>query len=327
MRSSFTRRRERLNNSGKTPSHEENLFSELDHLYRAYGLLFSSEVQIDHFPDACDPGGPDVRIRRGEIFGCEYKPPGKIQIEASPGRLLLRGARSATMLITGGNTIQIQPLPDGNPATIRQMLLGWALGGLFHQRAMLPLHGSAVCRGNDCFVFCAASGVGKSTLAAAFLNRGFSFLDDNIAVADFQEDTAFITPGSPELRLWEGSLPALEFEHRIAGRIQPDLSKVSIIAQRNFRKEKTPIRKIFCLSRSDESKLSFVNLTGAAKFQALMKNVFFLRYFKDFQGKDVLFHPVQHIAERVPMVEIRLTRLLPPPDVLSDTILDSALMS
>lgn len=315
-----------MRNNGDVLLNDERLFSGVEHTYRAYGLVFSSEVRIAHFPEASGPGDPDVRIRQGEIFGPGYVPPDEIRIEASPGRLLLRGARSATILVTGGNSITIQPLPNGNPSTIRQLLFGWALGGIFHQRALLPLHGSAICRGDDCFVFCAESGTGKSTLAAAFLNKGFSFLDDNIALAGLHDGLAFIAPGSPELRLWEGSMPALEFEHEVAGRIRPDLDKISIIAHRNFRNEKVRLKKIFILSRSDESAISFVNITGVAKFRALLKSVFFLRYIQDSGGGAGLFHPLQRLAERVPVAEIRLPARLPRPDALCDTILGSAVM-
>ena len=75
------------------------------------------------------------------------------------------------------------------------------LGGLFHQRGHASPARKRSLQGDDCFVFCAPSGVGKSTLAASFLNQGFSFLDDNIALVDFQDGIAIIASGSPELRL------------------------------------------------------------------------------------------------------------------------------
>ena len=326
MPSSCTGRHDNLGENGKEPLTEKGFFSETKHNYRAYGLLFSSEVRIEHFSKAIGAEDPDVRIARGEIFGPAYTPPASIQIEASPGKLLLRGARSATILVTGGKSIVIEPLPKGNPATIMQILLGWALGGLFHQRAMLPLHGSALCRDDDCFVFCAPSGAGKSTLAASFLNRGFSFLDDNIALADFEGGMAFIASGSPELRLWESAMPALEFEHETAGRIRPDMDKVSIIARRKFRSDKARLRKVFILRKSNETAVSFVTLTGGKKFQALLENVFFIKLMKYHENSAGLFHLVYELAEKVPVTEIRLPGRLPTPDALCDIILGARVM-
>lgn len=302
---------------------EENLSPVTGHRYRAYGLLFSSDMPIAHFIEADSIEEPDVYIRHREIFGNGYTPPASIQIETSPGRLLLRGAKSATILVSGGNSITIEPLPGGDPATIQQLMLGWAFAGLFHQRAMLPLHGSTLCRGDDCFVFCAPSGGGKSTLTSAFLKRGFLFLDDNVALVDFQDGTPFIASGSPELRLWEDSMHTLEFEHKVVGRIRPDMDKTSIIARSNFRSEKARLRKILILKKGTSSAVSFVNVTGAAKFQALMENVFCIKFIHDAGCSPGIYHRVHKLAESVPVTDIMLPDRLPPPDELRDIILNS----
>lgn len=302
---------------------DENLSPAAGYSYRAYGLLFSSDIPIAHFMEAGSIEEPDVCIRHSEIFGNGYTPPASMQIEMSPGRLLLRGAKSATILVTEGNSITIEPLPGGDPATIQQMMLGWAFAGLFHQRAMLPLHGSTLCIGDDCFVFCAPSGGGKSTLTSSFLKRGFSFLDDNVALVDFQDGMAFIASGSPEIRLWEDSMHTLEFEHKVVGRIRPEVEKTSIIARSNFRNEKARLRKIFILKRGAASTVSFANVTGAAKFQALMENVFCIKFINDAEFSPGIFHHVHRLAERVPVVDIVLPGRLPSPDELCDIILSS----
>jgi hypothetical protein len=305
---------------------DKNFSPEATRSYRAYGLLISSEIPIEHFMGADSLEEPDVYIKLGEIFGSGYTPPATMQIESLPGRLLLRGARSATFLVTEGKTITIEPLPGGDPATIQQILLGWAFAGLFHQRSMLPLHGSALCKGDDCFVFCAPSGGGKSTLTSSFLKKGFAFLDDNVALADFQDGKVFIASGSPELRLWEDSMHNLKFEHKVVGRIRPDIDKTSIIARSNFRNEKAMLTKIFILRRSNNSMVSYVNVTGAAKFRALLENVFCIKFMKDSVCNPGIFHRVHKLAERVPVVDIILPRKLPSPEALCNAILGSYVM-
>lgn len=312
-----------MRKDSKSFLNNKNFFSEAAHNYRAYGLLFSSQISIAHFIEENSLENPDVYIRQGEIFGSGYTSPAIMQIEASQGRLLLRGAKSATILVTGGDSVTVEPLPGGDHAAIRQMLLGWAFAGLFHQRSMIPLHGSALCKGDDCFVFCAPSGGGKSTLTASFLKRGFSFLDDNVALADFHDGKAFIASGSPELRLWEDSMHTLEFEHKVVGRIMPDRDKTSIIARSNFRKEKARLKKIFILKRGTDSMVSFSNVAGAAKFQALMENVFCIKFMKDSVCNTGIFHSIHKLAESIPVADIILPRKLPPPDELCEIILCS----
>lgn len=304
----------------------KNFFSEAMYHYRAYGLLFSSQISITQFTEEGSVENPDVYIRQSEIFGSDYIPPVTMQIEVSQGKLLLRGAKTATILVTGGNSITVEPLPGSDSATVRQLLLGWALAGLFYQRAMLPLHGSALCNGDDCFVFCAPSGGGKSTLTSAFLKKGFSFLDDNVALAGFQDETVFIASGSPELRLWRDSMHTLDFEHRVVGRIRPDKDKTSIIVRESFRNEKAGLKKIFVLKKGSDSTISFVTVTGAAKFQAVLENAFCIKFMNDSICNPSIFHCVRKLVERVPVVNIILPRKLPSPEALCESILSYQVM-
>lgn len=299
----------------------EALFSGGTHRFRAYGLTFSSALRFAHVPDAEIPGEPDVRICRGVVFGPTYTPPPSIVVESSPGKLLIRGARSATIQVSDGDRIVIEQLPGGDQGVIRQLVLGWALGGIFHQRGMLPLHASALCDGEDCYVFCAGSGTGKSTLAAAFLNRGFTYLDDNVALVDFRQSVPVVVPGAPELRLWDDALPGLTFEHRVVGPIRSGLSKLSVAAREKFRDEETPLRKVFVLRRTADRELCFKELAGVEKFKSLMEHIFGLRVVSDPVSRGKLFQLVQGLATTVVVIEIRLPAKMPSPAALCELIL------
>ena len=290
--------------------------------FQAYGLKFSSEIRFEHVAEAFFEGEPDVRIRLGEVFGPAYTPPPAIVVESTPERLLLRGAKSATILASGGNRITVEPLPGGDPGVIRQLLLGWALCGIFHQRGMLPLHGSALSDGRDCLVFCGGSGTGKSTLAAAFLNRGFTYLDDNVALVSLRPDGCFVAPGAPEIKLWDDSLSDLAFEHRVAGPLRPGAGKWSVAARERFHSREAPIRRVFILRRTADRELFFAELAGAVKFRSLMEHVFGLRLVGDPQSRGRLFHLVRELADRAAVTEIRLPAKMPSPADLSGSILD-----
>jgi hypothetical protein len=316
MASNFTMPDESLDEKAEVLLMNQDLFSGGPYTYRAYGLTFSSEMHFPQWPEAPASAEADVHIGQGVIFGRDYTPPSSVQIESSPDSLLLRGSRTATILVSGGNAITVELLPRPNPVILRQLLQGWALAGIFHQRGMLPLHGSAVCDKDACFVVCAASGTGKSTLAVAFLNAGYAYLDDNIAVIEYQEDVPFVAPGIPEIRLWEDALPNVAFEHTVSGRVKPEVNKLAVLARTNFRSSPAILKRIFILRRTQDTKLSFVPLTGAAKFQALWEHVFCVRFMGNTGGKAGLFRNLQALASRAALVEIRLPATLPEPDAL-----------
>ena len=81
------------------------------------------------------------------------------------------------------------------------------------QRKVLPLHGSVVAINGKAYAFIGDSGVGKSTLASAFLAKGYELLsDDVIAVSLNQENCPIINPSYPQQKLWQESLNAFGME-------------------------------------------------------------------------------------------------------------------
>ncbi|TRZ87060.1 hypothetical protein D4R89_10230 [bacterium] len=84
-----------------------------------------------------------------------------------------------------------------------------ALGFAARLRGWPVLHGSVVVTDGRAIGLLGHKGVGKSTLAAAFLADGCPILaDDHVALK--QEGAGFIAqPGPPRLRLWPASLPVL----------------------------------------------------------------------------------------------------------------------
>jgi hypothetical protein len=86
-------------------------------------------------------------------------------------------------LVSHGREIIMQPAPDIAVTDILVFATGTAFAALLYQRGeSLLLHGSAVVYRNQAYVFCGASGVGKSTLAAALLKAGCDFLADDICL-------------------------------------------------------------------------------------------------------------------------------------------------
>ncbi|MCP4397035.1 MAG: hypothetical protein GY801_07015 [bacterium] len=71
------------------------------------------------------------------------------------------------------------------------------LGALLHQRELLPLHGSAIKVNDGVCVFVGLSGNGKSTVAAAFRQRGYQVLADDVCVVSIREDG--LPPGDPRV--------------------------------------------------------------------------------------------------------------------------------
>jgi hypothetical protein len=88
-------------------------------------------------------------------------------------------------------------------------LLGPVLGLLLRLKGVTCLHASAVAFGNYSVAFLGATGVGKSTTAAAFAKLGFAILSDDIAALSESHGDFLVMPGYPRICLWPESVEML----------------------------------------------------------------------------------------------------------------------
>lgn len=88
-------------------------------------------------------------------------------------------------------------------------LLGPVLGLLLRLRGVTCLHSSAVAIEDRCVVFVGPEGAGKSTTAAAFAQKGYGVLSDDIVALAEREGTFQVLAGCPHLCLWPDSVEML----------------------------------------------------------------------------------------------------------------------
>lgn len=89
-------------------------------------------------------------------------------------------------------------------------LIGPIIGFVLRLRGIVALHASAVVFDEYAVGFLGRSGAGKSTTAAAFANRGYPILADDVSALQGSENNNFVVqPAYPRLRLWSTAAVAL----------------------------------------------------------------------------------------------------------------------
>jgi len=151
----------------------------MNYVYHAYGLNIRSDLELPLLLPG--KGNPDVTISYGTVPDSLPDVKGKgICFQAAKGELLLNVPNVAKYLIKNGDTIIIERHPETDADSVRLFLLGAAIGTLLHQRGFLVLHANAIVVDGGAVLFMGESGVGKSTTAAAFNQKGYAIAADDV---------------------------------------------------------------------------------------------------------------------------------------------------
>ncbi len=157
-----------------------------------------------------ESGEPGVRVTRladGTHYRFTYGDGTCIVVDAQGSRVWAMGADGATIEDTA------------------TYLLGPTLGFVLRLRGITCLHASAIAVDGKAIAFAGAAGAGKSTTAAAFAQRGFPVLTDDVAPLREEASGFEIQPAYPRLRLWPDSAESLFGSPEALPRITPTWDK------------------------------------------------------------------------------------------------------
>ena len=191
----------------------------MEHWYRAHGLVIRSAVELPLPPGSPAPGTPDLILRRGDDQPVPGQRPGGrrlAELSNSDGRLFYSLGRDGdrTVLRYPGlcdfvgdrnlADVTAHLHPGVDPGLLAVLAAGTLLAVHLMLRHELVLHASAVQTDGRAVAFVGASGMGKSTLAAALCGMGNGcrlVADDVLRVDRTDAGTMRVHPGSTESRL------------------------------------------------------------------------------------------------------------------------------
>lgn len=248
-------------------------------LYHIYGLIVSSEIPIPELYPAISNAIPNVFIQiepartdigRPLVQGVQYK--------SRPGCFQLDLDGVASYLVIHGERIIITPARDHDPLDLCLFLLTSPMAALLHQRNTFVLHASAVAKNGICILLAGASGSGKSSLAAAFWQREYRLLCDEIAALREDPNGEFwVEPEVPGVQLWSRAAGELAIDLGNSKPVRKDIQKFAYSLDRTFTLEEARVEGIFLLSRGGVSRPQMRELQGHEKFRAVLHNSYLAR--------------------------------------------------
>ena len=272
--------------------------------YRAFGLNIRSDFEIAEMqPAAFDR--PDVTIILAEAPGSIENPVREgVRFQLTDNEFLLNVDNVARYYVCDGNSVRIEKKNGSTFQEVRLFLLGVVFSALLHQKGMVPFHASALMdkKGRG-FLVCGRSGVGKSTLTAYFLVKGFSMLSDDISVVKPAEGKIWVYPSFPFLKLWRDVMDQVGFTPENGTRLRDTLEKYGYRMEKLFRADPAPLERMFVLHVHNKEEYKTEQLKGVEKFNALKNQTFRFQFLSD-RNRTVHFSELNKMAQAVQVYRI-----------------------
>lgn len=266
------------------------------HWYDACGIRLRSELAIPGLAPAVSPEGADILVVRGPVEAPDRWPASGIAAWPSTDADVISWAGRATLRIAAS---EIRVDSENEPFA-RQCVVGPGLGVALHRRGRLVLHGSAVDVGGQAVVLLGQKGAGKSTTAAALLDRGHALLtDDLVTIVAGADGTAHCAPGPTQMKLWPSSAEAFG----LGEEVQPFLDGLEkgVWFGASVASGPVPIALVCSLAWGEPVELR--PLQGAAAFGAVFEHAYAPRFLGTEAGVS-LVSPCARLCQEVPIARL-----------------------
>ena len=178
-------------------------------------------------------------------------------------------------------------------------LLGPVMGFVMLLRGVVCLHASAVAIGDEAIALLGPAGSGKSTTAAAFAERGYSILAEDVVTLDDRGDHFLVRPGYPCIRLWPAAVKALYGSETHLPKLTPNWDKCYLDLSDNFQREPLRLAAIYHLSERREETLVHA-LDRAEGLMSLVANTYATKLM-DKQMRAREFELLTRVLQNVPV--------------------------
>lgn len=184
-------------------------------------------------------------------------------------------------------------------------LLGPVLGFVMLLRGIVCLHASAIAIEDKAIALIGPAGSGKSTTAAAFAERGYSVLAEDVVTLDDRGDRFLVRPGYPCIRLWPPAVKALYGSETHLPRLTPNWDKCYLDLSERFHTEPLPLAAIYQLGeRHHDAHAPYVTaLNRTDGLMALVANTYATKLM-DRQMRAREFELLTRVISNVPLKRI-----------------------
>lgn len=268
--------------------------------YRIFGYNVLSELELKCYSANFEV--PDIVISIVNYLGTNKD---KYEfIEKNENDVILYIPDVGIFEIIDGNKINIQPNQVNDTRSIELFTLGSSFGALMIQRGDYPLHGSLVEKNGVGIGIVGASGAGKSSLAAAFVQNGYSIITDDVMKISRIDGIAYVEPSYPSQKLWRDSAMNLEISIKNSQAISNRDEKFYRDDEKIFSKHPVRLDYIFEIEPIIDSGVRVKQLTQNEQLDVLIRNTYRYSFVKRMRKIASHFHFIMNIMQQVKVGKI-----------------------
>ena len=184
----------------------------------------------------------------------------------------------------------IVAVPDpgaGDPPTadalaeIEIVFLGPVMGLWLERRGVAVLHAAAVALPGGAVLFLGTNRGGKSSLAAAMMDRGATLLADDVVAVESRAEAFLARPSYPQMRFWPAAARHLVDDVEALERVHPRLTKrrlgVGPGGIGHFQETAVPVQAVVLPARRPGAALRVEELAPAEGLMTLLRQSFLPR--------------------------------------------------
>ncbi|RPA66614.1 hypothetical protein EF405_20220 [Cyclobacteriaceae bacterium YHN15] len=221
----------------------------------------------------------------------------------SPNEIQVELEGMGSLLIKNGN--QIEVFIDHNLPKFHMELSLQHMGlvGILHQRKLLNFHASAVAWNGMGIMICGDSGVGKSSLTAAFCEHEARFVSDDVTVIQFKEEKPYIQPLEKYMALRMGTIEQINPTSTASG-MHPITGKY--LFEYPSQSELVPLSHVLWITPNDGNEFEFTSLGGVEKFSMLRGEICEWEILKGMPETEVEFmRQLLLISQMIPITQVK----------------------
>lgn len=281
--------------------------------YSAFGLRIDSDMALSGFvPRARDGGGADVVVRLGA--------PEAASEDRNCVGAWAHGVLAAS--VRDGREVVLEANPEADPLYVSAIVTGELFSVVLRQRGLLVLHGSGVARDGQAVGFVGDSGWGKSTLAAALVERGWRLLTDDLLVVDGLVGAGVPTavPTHPSMRLSAEAVDRVDAGAAAHGPAHALTDKVRVDQAGAFSDRRAPLRHVFVLGPEPSDRHRATPLSAREAVDEFVRHTRGRRLMTSPAALTAHLAQCAGLARRVPVAALRRQHGLEHLDALCDLV-------